>query len=183
MGLAPTSSRFTASRLVSFGFDHSPPGRNRTSVSRLSAKCSATELRAGKRSRRPDSNRQPFDWKSITLGHRPIAGRKIDRRRTLCQLSYICLRLGDRNCTCGLMVPNHALFVAELHPEKMPCRKAGDDPAAATPHGGPDRRDPDDQHAASESNAARSDLESKLVPDGDVKCGRVADAARCSFMG
>jgi hypothetical protein len=48
MGLAPIYSRFTASRLVGFGIDHSPPRWNRTIVARLSAECSAVELGAGR---------------------------------------------------------------------------------------------------------------------------------------
>ena len=47
--------------------------------------------------------------------------------------------LDDRSCTDGLEVPNPALCVAELHPGKKPCQMAGNDPAAVTPHGGPDR--------------------------------------------
>ncbi len=47
MGLAPIKTRFTASRLDDFGFDHSPPGRNRTFSYRLSGDCTTLVLRAG----------------------------------------------------------------------------------------------------------------------------------------
>lgn len=53
MGLAPTRTRVTASRLDDFGLDHGPPGRDRTSVARLSAECSAVELRVGRRGGAP----------------------------------------------------------------------------------------------------------------------------------
>ena len=52
----PLETRFTASRLDDFGIDHGPPGRNRTSVARLSAECSAVELQAGQ-ARRPPADR------------------------------------------------------------------------------------------------------------------------------
>lgn len=47
-GLAPASTRVTASCLDCFGIDHSPPGRNRTFTDRLSGDCTTLVLQAGK---------------------------------------------------------------------------------------------------------------------------------------
>jgi hypothetical protein len=47
MGLAPTKTRFTASRLDDFGLDHGPPGRTCTPIARISRKQSSIDVQVG----------------------------------------------------------------------------------------------------------------------------------------
>src|SRR5689334_87295 len=62
MGLAPIRTRVTASRLDDFGFDHSPPARNRTLTGRLSGDCTTLVLQAGMRATRAKT------WNTNELG-------------------------------------------------------------------------------------------------------------------
>lgn len=105
-------------------------------------------------SRRPDSNRQPFEWNSITLHLRPVERARSDERQNALPVELHLLAVWVTGIAPAASASRTPRSSTELHPEKKFAVPKGQKSSSGCHTARRPRSEIWTKHATSESNAA-----------------------------